>query len=228
MILSPPCLPVSPNSSTVGQSRRSFERMARLMMAMATALSLCSTIAIAGADVLAPADTSATADGASSLISATPKSTPLKKSRRTAFLCSFLTTGILGGAAVIVRESTGDQDHQSAVGTAATLGVAAYLAGPSIGHFYSGQSRRAWFGIGLRGLIGLGFTATLVTLIDEGSQNDQGALSVALLAVGAGAVVADIVTAPRSASIHNEKVRRMSISTALVGGAPGIRVNLGL
>lgn len=197
---------------------------------MATALSLCSTISVARADILALADTSATAGtgGDSSVTSVSPRSTSHEKSGRTAFLCSFLTTGILGGAAVIVKKSTGDRDHQSDVGTTTALGIAGYLAGPSIGHFYAGQTRRAWIGVGIRGLIGLGFGAALVTLVDEDNGNDQDALAFAMLAAGAGAVVADILTAPRSARIHNEKVRRMSIGPASVGGALGIRVDLGL
>ena len=209
---------------------RSFERIPRLMMAMAIALSLCSMTSIARAGILEVADTSATAGGggAPGVTSASPRSTSHERSGGTAFLSSFLATGILGGAAVIVKTSTGDQDHQSALGTTAALGIAAYLAGPSIGHFYAGRTRRAWVGIGVRGLVGLGFAATLATLIDEGSDNDQGPLSVAFMVVGAGAVVADIVDAPRSARIHNEGVRRMSIGPASVGGAPGMRVDVGL
>lgn len=200
------------------------------MMAIATTLSLCSTISVARAGILALADTSSTAggDGASSVTSASPRSTSHEKSGRTAFLSSFLATGILGGAAMIVKTSTGDQDHQAALGTTTALGIAAYLAGPSIGHFYAGRTHRAWVGIGIRGLVGLGFAGTVATLVDEGSANDQDALSVALLAVGAGAMVFDIVDAPRSARIHNERARRMSIGPASVGGAPGIRVDVGL
>lgn len=198
------------------------------MMAMATA-SLCSTLSVASAGILALADTSATAGrDDSSVTSVPPRSTSHEKSGRTAFLSSFLATGILGGAAMIVKSSTGDQNHQAALGTTAALGIAAYLAGPSIGHFYAGRTHRAWVGIGVRGLVGLGFTATLVTLIDEGSDNDQGALSVAFMAVGAGAVVADVVDAPRSARICNERVRRMSFRPTSVGGAPGMRVDVGL
>ena len=209
---------------------RPFERIPRLIIAMATALSLGSTISVARAGILALADTSATASagGDSSVTSASQGSTSHEKSGRTAFLCSFLTTGILGGAAVIVKMSTGDQNNPSDVGTTTALGIAGYLAGPSIGHFYAGETRRAWIGVGVRGLIGIGFGAALVTLLDEGSGNDQNAVGVAFLAAGAGAMVADIVTAPRSARIHNEKVRRMSIGPASVGGAPGIRVDLGL
>ena len=173
----------------------------------------------ANAGVLALADSSAA--------SASSPSTGRAKSGLSAFMASFLATAALGGAAFVVQANTGDQDHQSALGTTAALGITAYLAGPSIGHFYAGRPRRAWVGIGARGLIGLGFTATLVTLIDEGSDNDQGPLSIAFMVAGAGAVVADIVDAPRSVHIHNEKVRRMAIGPAPVGGAPGVRIDVG-
>lgn len=176
---------------------------------------------------IAAPNASAFAGGDSSVTLASPAPSPQEKSGRTAFLCSFLTTAVLGGAALIVKESTGDQDHSSDIGTTTTLGIAAYLAGPSIGHFYAGEARRAWIGVGVRGLVGLGFGVALVTLVDEGDENDQSALSIAMLAAGAGAIVVDIVTAPRSAHIHNEKSRRMSIGPASVGGAPGIRVDLG-
>jgi hypothetical protein len=199
-------------------------------MAMAIALSLCTTIRVARADTLALADTSATAGGGgtSSVTSASPGSTSYEKSERTAFLGSLLTTAVLGGAAILVKTSTGDENSQSDLGTTTALGIAAYLAGPSIGHFYAGRPRRAWAGIGVRGLIGIGFTAVGASTIDEDSNNDQDALLVGLLIVGAGAMVFDIVTAPHSAHVHNEKVRRMSISPASVGGAPGLRVDVGL
>jgi hypothetical protein len=180
-----------------------------------------------GSGHLALADTSATTSEVSSLTSASPTSTEHEKSGRTAFLSSFLTTAVLGTAAVLVKTNTGDQDHQSAIGTTTALGIAAYLAGPSIGHFYAGRSGRAWAGIGVRGLIGLGFTAAAASTIDEDSNNDQDALLGALLIAGAGAMVFDIVTAPHSAQVHNEKVRRMSIAPASVGGAPGLRVEVG-
>ena len=209
---------------------RSFECLPRLIIAVSVAVSLSSTISVAGAGILALGDTSTTAtvSGDSSVTIASRIPSSDEKSGRTAFLYSFLATGILGGAAAIVKVSTGDQDHQSDVGSITALGIAAYLAGPSIGHFYAGETRRAWIGVGIRGLIGLGFGAALVTLVDEGNENDQSALSIALLAAGAGAMVVDIATAPRSARIHNEKVHRMSIGPASVGGAPGIRVDLGL
>jgi hypothetical protein len=202
--------------------------VARLVIAMATVLLLCSTIAVVGADILALADTSATTSEVSSLTSASPTSTEHEKSGRTAFLSSFLTTAVLGTAAVLVKTNTGDQSTQSALGTTTALGIAAYLAGPSIGHFYAGRPGRAWAGVGVRGLIGLGFTATAAASIDEDVNNDQDALIVALLVAGAGAMVFDIATAPHSAHVHNEKVRRMSISPASVGGAPGLRVDVGL
>jgi membrane associated rhomboid family serine protease len=170
----------------------------------------------------------ANAGGDSSVTSASPGSTSHEKSGRTAFLYSFLATGILGGAAMIVKSSTGDQDHQSDVATTTALGITAYLAGPSIGHFYAGETRRAWIGVGLRGVIGLGFAAALVTLADEDPENDLSALGVGLVAAAGGAMVVDIVTAPRSARIHNEKVHRLSIGPASVGGAPGIRVAVSL
>jgi len=198
----------------------------QLVSAMALVVSLCSAMSGAGADTPAPVDTSATGGEAGSVTSAVPTSHAGEKSGRTAFLWSFLATGVLGGTAAIVGTATGDANHQAAVGTAAALGVTAYLAGPATGHFYAGQARRAWFGIGLRSVIGLGFTAALVTLVDEGGANDQENLSVALLAAGAGGVVLDIATAPRSARIRNEKSRRMSLGPASVGGAPGIRVGL--
>ena len=81
---------------------------------------------------------------------------------------------------------------------------------------------------GVRGLIGVGFAAAVATGIDEDPNNDQEVLAVALVAVAAGAVVFDIATAPRSARIHNEKARRLSISPASVGGAPGMRIDVGL
>jgi len=197
---------------------------------MSTALSLCTAISVARAESPALADTSATvrAGGDSSVASASPGSTSHEKSGRTAFLYSFLATGILGGAALIVKTSTGDQDHQSDIPTTTALGITAYLAGPAIGHFYAGENRHAWIGVGVRGVIGLGFGATLVTLADEDPGNDLSGLGIGLVVAGAGAMVFDIVTAPRSARIHNEKVRRLSISPASVGGAPGIRVDVGL
>ena len=210
-------------------SRRSFERAPRFILEVATVLSLCSTMRVARADtLLADSSPTAVAAGDSSDAPASPRATSHEKSGRTAFLCSFLTTGILGGAAIFVNQTTGDQDHASDGRTTTALGITAYLAGPSIGHFYAGESGRAWIGIGVRGLIGIGTAAAFASLIAEGSSNDSEALSIGLLTAGVAAMVVDIVTAPGSARAHNEKVRRMSLGPALVGGAPGIQFELGL
>ena len=208
---------------------RSLERVPRFIIELATVLSLCSTTRVARADtLLADSSPTALAAGDSSDSPASPSATSREKSGRTAFLCSFLTTGILSGAAIFVNQTTGDENHASDSRTTTALGITAYLAGPSIGHFYAGQSGRAWIGIGVRGLIGIATAAAFVSLIDEGSANNQEALSVGLLTAGVAAMVVDIVTAPGSARAHNEKVRRMSIGPASVGGAPGIKVELGL
>lgn len=193
--------------------------------AAATAPTFPGPISVTTAGIVALADTGAAQDRTPT--SAEPEFAPHMKSGRTAFLSSLLATGVLGGAAWVVKTSTGDQNHQAALGTAAALGITAYLVGPSVGHFYAVRARRAWMGIGVRTLIGLGFGATLVTLVDEGSDNDQGALSVACMVAGAGVVVFDIVDAPRSARIRNQRMR-MSVGPASVGGAPGVRVNVGL
>ena len=93
---------------------RSFECLPRLIIAVSVAVSLSSTSSVARAGILALGDTSttatATASGDSSVALASRISPSHEKSGRTAFLYSFLATGILGGAAAIVKVSTGDQD----------------------------------------------------------------------------------------------------------------------
>ncbi len=207
----------------------------RLLMAAATAALLCRPIPDANACILAIADTSAVAggvvdtsavaggDGVSGIKSVTPGTSPRERSELTAFLYSSMGTGIFGGAAVLAAGSN------TADAPVAALFLTAYMLGPSIGHFYAGRAGRAFVGIGIRGVALVGFGFGFVTSFDESAPGRGTGLLIAGLVVGGGSVLFDIVDAPHSARVHNGMVRRpLAISPAAVGGAPGVRVDVGM
>jgi len=93
------------------------------------------------------------------------------------------------------------------------LCLSGFFVGPSVGHFYAGNSERAMASIGLRSACL--FAGGLSTLLLGGfmySDNDVGAAisSLAIIALGVGilwSAAYDIRTCPRSVEKYNESVR---------------------
>lgn len=79
------------------------------------------------------------------------------------------------------------------------------LVGPSLGHFYAGDSQQAWIGIGLRTVGGGVFLEGVASEIAaaEKSSGPNAATVVGALIVG-GSAIYDIVTASGSAREYNE------------------------
>ncbi len=130
------------------------------------------------------------------------------KSERTALLLSLLGTAIPAGVAI--ASASGE------------LLFAAVVFGPSLGHLYAERPGRALAGVGIRlALVGVG--AGIAVAGDK----DDVALFLATLALGGMAVVWDIARAPRSARIHNDKLRPGRIAVALLPllHAPGVQLN---
>lgn len=208
-------------------------RTNRLLMVVATAATLCCPISEAKAFIMSLADTSATsgggvvvdtgvvARGSSGIEAAARGASPREKSELTAVLSSSLGTVAPACAALIVSAS-GNDDAVPGV-----FILTSYVIGPSIGHFYAGRAGRAFMGIAIRGVTLVGLMVAALGAEDNG--NNLGALGIGCLVVGGGSVLFDIVDAPHSARVHNMKVRRpLAIIPTAVGGAPGVRVDVGM
>lgn len=147
------------------------------------------------------------------------------KNGNTAFAYSLFGTAVPCVASSIYIARDGEASE-----AAAGLPVlAAYLAGPSLGHFYAGRPKRALAGIGIRSAAAIGFAIGLG--IEEEKHYDApsaNALMLVSVIVGLSSVVVDVFEAPRSARIHNEAARgsRIDLAPAAIGlaRAPGLRV----
>jgi len=100
-------------------------------------------------------------------------------------------------------------------------------AGPALGHFYAGNTRQAWIGIGIRGgAFVSGVTLAILSALSAGTtSNDRtetylgGMLAVILISA-----VYDTATAPAAARRYNRAHGlRMSV-VPMVGQQPGVRL----
>ena len=149
------------------------------------------------------------------------------KDGATAFAYSFLGTGLPCVASSIYISRDGEASE-----AAAGLPVlAAYLVGPSLGHFYAGRPTRAWVGIGIRSAAALGFAAGL-SIETEKNYDAPSANTLMLVSVlvGLSSAVVDIFEAPRSARIHNDGLKgsRLDVAPGVIGVArvPGVRATI--
>lgn len=87
--------------------------------------------------------------------------------------------------------------------------ISAIFVGPSAGHFYAGQSRRALGGIVIRAL-GVGISLALLKDTDMSDVGDMGKIGAGLSLFFAmvGYSVYDICTAPRSVRKYNESIKK--------------------
>lgn len=147
------------------------------------------------------------------------------KSGTTAFLCSFLATTVPAVAAGLeVWEGSSDSKLPGAIF------VGAAVLGPSTGHFYAGRPGRALAGIGLRVLTGAGVAAAILSEDSESGDNSLEGLGIVSAVLGGAVVVWDIVDAPHSAHVHNERLRQGRVGLGLIpspdGPGLGLRVDL--
>jgi hypothetical protein len=144
------------------------------------------------------------------------------KSETTALLWSFLGTALPAAAsAPFVWTPTGNSEE------AAIVLVGALVIGPSLGHFYAERSGPAFAGIGIRVLAGAAIVAAAGYDYDNTSSSQYETLAIAGAIVGGASIMWDILRAPHSASVYNEKARPGGVSiriTPSVGAAgPGLR-----
>jgi len=139
------------------------------------------------------------------------------KSERTAFLWSFL------GTAVPVAVSAPFVWTAEAPEAAAVILAGALVIGPSLGHFYADRSGRALTGIGIRLLAGAGI-ATVGLIAASSEEPSAGDGGTGLLVAGAALVAWDIIAAPHSARVHNERVRQRRTAVGITPsiGASGL------
>ncbi len=146
---------------------------------------------------------------------------PGLRSKKTALLWSLLGTALpTAASAPLVWKARGAPDG------AAIILVGALIIGPSLGHFYAARPGPAFAGIGIRALAG-GAVAVggLAAGSEQGATSGSNAMAAIGAIVGGASLVWDILRAPHSAQVHNDKVRRgqvgilitPSISAAGVG-----------
>ncbi|HEU4723807.1 MAG TPA: hypothetical protein VFU59_00780 [Candidatus Eisenbacteria bacterium] len=150
------------------------------------------------------------------------------KSDANAFAFSFFGTALPIAAGAYVGSREGESDLAPVL-----LPVAAgYVLGPSLGHVYAGNSRRALAGIGFRFA-----TIGAVWIASESDKNDteEGIATTATITVLAGmlgtiSVLADIIDASKSAHRYNAAhgLTRLRLTPAPIGHAmaPGLRADL--
>lgn len=104
------------------------------------------------------------------------------------------------------------------------LGLGGMVVGPSLGHFYAGESGRALGHSLIRvGALGTMFTGAVVMVVDCWDEEDDcGAAGPVLIVGGAllgvGSTLYSIVDAPAAANRHNQERRRLVLTPAPVIG----------
>lgn len=121
-------------------------------------------------------------------------------SERAATWASVLGTLLPVAAGVVVGANNADGFTLS--GDAATIIDAGVLVGPSLGHFYAREPKRALLGIGVRGAA-LGIHSLGASAEDNTLSDGVGTLGLALFVTSA---LIDIAAARKSARRHNERV----------------------
>ena len=144
------------------------------------------------------------------------------KSPKTALLWSLL------GTALPVAASAPFVWTPAAPDGAGILLVGALVIGPSLGHFYAGRPGRAFAGIGVRILGGAGLAVgSLASIAESGATNGSTAIAAIGAIVGGAAILFDIIRAPHSAQVHNDRVREgrfgFGITPSLGAGGLGLR-----
>jgi hypothetical protein len=143
------------------------------------------------------------------------EATPEIKSGKTALLWSLLGTGVPAavGAFDVYRANSSDSVVPG------ILLVGGLLIGPSLGHFYAGRPGRAWKGIGIRAVAGLGLTVAVAETLGESTEQHLEVLGGVCAVLGGVVIAWDIVAAPHSAHFHNDEVRRARTN---IGIAPSV------
>lgn len=151
---------------------------------------------------------------------------PGMKSETTALLLSLLGTVVpMAMSAPFVHGGSSEEGSD----TADFVFLGALVLGPSLGHFYAGRPLRALAGIGVRTAC-LFATAAGLALSWDSESTGGAALLVGGLIIGGAAAVWDIIGAPQSARVHNDRLReeehRVSIFPALTPRGVGLSVNV--
>jgi hypothetical protein len=112
---------------------------------------------------------------------------------------------------------------------AAIVLVGALVIGPSLGHFYAARPGPALAGIGIRLLAGAAVAVGGLAETSEGGASDEYvAIATIGVVVGGASILWDILRAPHSARVHNEKVRQggvaIRITPSMTAAGPGLRL----
>jgi hypothetical protein len=147
---------------------------------------------------------------------------PGERSEATALLLSLCATAI---PAVLAAPAAFGEGGEGQGQTAALVFLGSLIVGPSVGHFYAGRPGRGLLGIGVRVVALFGIAGAVAMSWDEESSGGN-AMAFASLGAGAGFLIWDIASAPRSARIHNRALRERHAALGIgrIGGtdAPGV------
>jgi hypothetical protein len=142
------------------------------------------------------------------------------KSGSTALTLSLLASAV-PGAVGLSAQSEGADNAGSGL-----LLLGALIVGPSVGHFYADRPGRAFAGIGIRAAAAAGLGAAVAMSWNKTSEPAK-LLAGASIAVGGGSILWDILSAPRSVRLHNEKSRpRLSVTPTGIGKAGGVQMTV--
>ena len=150
-------------------------------------------------------ETGSTPRGDSTIVSSglIQERAPGLKSGTTALLLSIVGTVVPAAAsAMACGECSGPED-----GGEALVFLGALVVGPSLGHFYADRPGRALAGIGIRTLALAGVAGAVAATWNTDNAGGE-ALGFVSLALGGAAVAWDIIRAPHSARVHNEKLQQ--------------------
>jgi len=109
--------------------------------------------------------------------------------------------------------------------------LAGYALGPTVGHFYAGNTGAAMGGVGLRLVPFVGLGAAMSMSWDSASRAAD-AVAVGSLALGAAMTVWDIARTTKSVRSHNEGIAKPQVSLGAIrdGGelTPAVVVSVGM
>lgn len=185
--------------------------------AVLVGLALC-LLPCAPAGAQAPAGSSVRGDSTAVFPRSAEERTAGIKSGTTAFFWSFLGTAVpaVAGAYDVYRAGSSD----SIVPGIALVG--GLVIGPSLGHFYAGCPGRALVGLGIRTLAGAGIAAAALEHAGESTDYQLEGLFTAGVVLGGASLAWDILSAPHSAHVHNDKARKGRLAVRItppIGGA---------
>jgi hypothetical protein len=137
------------------------------------------------------------------------------------FLC-----GAGAGLSVAMLSAGGDRDAddrpmRTPGAVIGAVSAAVCVVGPSAGHFYAGESGRAWISSGVRAgglvLLAAGLPGTFT---DSRDDNNRALVTAGLVVVG-GSMLYGIIDGPRAVGRHNRRLRDLQVTPIAIRARDG-------